>query len=104
MASGNVTTAAGGCLGGFADGYASKSRFRHPADVAVAPDGTVLYVADAANRRVRAVSLSDGGELGVRTIAGATTAHAPMGGYRDGPGAMALFRNPAGLAVVRETR
>jgi DNA-binding beta-propeller fold protein YncE len=63
LASGNVTTAAGGCLGGFADGYASKSRFRHPADVAIAPDGTVLYVADSNNRRVRAVSLSDVGAL-----------------------------------------
>jgi hypothetical protein len=42
--------------------------------------------------------------MSVRTVAGTTTSNMPMGGYRDGPGAIALMRSPAGLEVVSKAR
>jgi hypothetical protein len=69
----------------------------------VSPDGVALYVADAANHRVRVVALgADTGFPGVHTIAGAAAAYAPAGGHRDGSTTTALFRHPSGLAVVRD--
>ena len=54
----HYTTVAGSCTAGFADGSATGARLRHPHDVAMNPRGSILYVADSSNRRVRAVSLT----------------------------------------------
>lgn len=74
---------------GFADGPSSQARFRDPAGLAVAPDDSI-YVADAANNRIRRVA-PDGA---VTTVAGDGAA-----GFVDGPRASARFDNPQGVAV-----
>ncbi|NLC56374.1 MAG: hypothetical protein GX774_06010 [Armatimonadetes bacterium] len=54
-ADGQVSTLAGRPEAGHADGPGTTARFHSPCGVACGPDG-VLYVADAANRCVRAIS------------------------------------------------
>ena len=63
-------------------------RVLSPAGLALASDGTIL-VADTTGHRIWAVSPT--GSL--RLVAGSVY------GYRDGPGAEALFRFPAGVAI-----
>lgn len=88
-AEGTVTTIAGSPgMPGHADGNAQAARFRSPAGIAAAPDGTV-FVADTGNHVIR--SISPLGE--VSTIAGAPG----QSGYRDGPAASALFSSPSGI-------
>jgi sugar lactone lactonase YvrE len=72
------------------DGPSQQATFFWPEGVAVDKHGTV-YVADTYNYTVRAIS-RDGI---VRTIAG----KAGDAGYRDGPGDLARFNRPMGLAV-----
>jgi sugar lactone lactonase YvrE len=93
---GEVTTVAGSgstgdTQGGFADGPVQRSRFRCPAGVAVAADGT-LYVADTGNHCIRRIR---GGT--VTTLAGGGGATAAGDG--DGMGSAARFREPSGVAV-----
>lgn len=88
---GHVSTLAGasGVIGD-ADGTGAAARFNRPWGVAAAADGTV-YVADAGNYLVRAVS-SDG----------TVTTHAGTRGMRgraDGSRATATFLNPQGIAL-----
>ncbi|MBI2889796.1 MAG: hypothetical protein HYY13_03320 [Nitrospirae bacterium] len=66
-----ITTAAGSGTSGYSGdgGPATSAKLNAPADVAVAPDGT-LYIADTSNNRVREVSV--GGTI--RTAAGTGTA------------------------------
>jgi RHS repeat-associated protein len=77
---------------GDADGPADEARFEHPADVAVAPDGTV-YVADQGNHRVRRIV--DGR---VETIAGTGD---PGYAGDDGPALEAELDEPTSVAVDR---
>ena len=63
-------------------------RVLSPAGLALASDGTV-FVADTTGHRIWAVSPT--GSL--RLVAGSVY------GYRDGPGAEALFRFPSGVAI-----
>jgi sugar lactone lactonase YvrE len=66
----------------------SGGRVLHPAGLALASDGTLL-VADTTGHRIWAVS-----PIGsIRLVAGSAY------GYRDGPGAEALFRFPSGVAI-----
>ena len=67
------------------------SRVLSPAGLALASDGSV-FVADTTGHRIWAVSPT--GSL--RLVAGSVY------GYRDGPGAEALFRFPSGVAVGPE--
>lgn len=73
---------------GFADG--ATARFRKPAGLAVAADGTV-YVADSGNHAVRRIA-PDGQ---VSTLAGNGER-----GSRDGQGSAAQFNEPMGLALA----
>ncbi len=73
---------------GFLDGPGEIARFSFPEDVVVAPDGSYL-VADNGNHRVRRVV--DGT---VSTIAGTGER-----GGTDGPGTVATFDYPQGIAV-----
>lgn len=75
---------------GFADGAATLARFRKPAGLAVAADGT-LYVADSGNHAVRRIA-PDGQ---VSTLAGNGER-----GSRDGAGSAAQFNEPMGLALA----
>lgn len=86
---GVVTTIAGTGSSGFADGAAASSQFTTPTGVAVNAAGTIVYVADAGNNRIRSIS---GGI--VTTIAGSGVA-----GFADGAAASAQFNGPTCLAV-----
>lgn len=63
-----VTHVAGGGAPGLADGPLAEARFTAPQGLAF--DGDALYVADAGNHAVRALSLAAGGAGTVRTLAG----------------------------------
>lgn len=88
---GGVVTLLAGVPGsaGFADGAAGTALFSRPTGVAVNIPGTVVYVADYNNHRIRQIS---GGV--VSTVAGSGTA-----GTTDATGVAAEFRNPFGVAV-----
>ena len=86
LATGAVTTIAGAAgQAAYADGTGGDARFNTPLGVALAADGHTLYVADAANRSIRAVDVQTGA---VTTL--------PTNGA---PGSMfARFNTPSGLA------
>jgi len=89
---GVVTTIAGAAgQDGSADGPALSARFGKPAELALAPNGT-LYVADAAHHTIRRLT-PDGR---VSTIAGLVGAD----GAADGANGLARFFNPYGLAIA----
>ena len=69
--------------------WAHGDGFSRPLGIAVGTDGE-LYVADEGGRIV--AIRSDGG---IRTLAGAGL------GFRDGAGAIAQFRSPSGVALLR---
>jgi sugar lactone lactonase YvrE len=91
-ADGVVTTIAGAAgQDGSADGPAASARFGKPAELALAPNGT-LYIADAAHHTIRRLT-PDGR---VSTIAGLVGAD----GAVDGANGIARFFNPYGLAIA----
>lgn len=104
LATGTVTTEFGG-MGepGTADGPGTEARFGQggfaPWGGGLALYGsadsgeTVLFVADSGNQTVRRIDLET---REVTTIAG----QRGVEGHADGPGPMALFNKPSGLAVV----
>ena len=89
---GIVTTLAGAAgQDGSTDGPAASARFGKPAELALAPNGT-LYIADAAHHTIRRLT-PDGR---VSTIAGLVGAD----GAADGANGLARFFNPYGLAIA----
>ncbi len=89
---GLVTTIAGAAgQDGSTDGPAASARFGKPAELALAPNGT-LYIADAAHHTIRRLT-PDGR---VSTIAGLVGAD----GAADGANGLARFFNPYGLAIA----
>ncbi|MBP48261.1 MAG: hypothetical protein CMH53_10025, partial [Myxococcales bacterium] len=88
---GQVSTIAGQGTKGMVDGPGSSARFSNPEDVAVSGQG-VVYVADAGNQRIRAVS----SKAVVSTFAGNGTA-----GWKDGPASVASFNTPSGIAAAQ---
>jgi DNA-binding beta-propeller fold protein YncE len=84
---GSVTTLAGSGIKGFLDGPAANARFNFPRGVAVA--GGKVYVADAGNHRLRAVSSGS-----VTTLAGSG-----VKGFLNGAAASARFNAPHGVTV-----
>ncbi len=102
-ASGIVSTVAGNVgspASGNVDGSGTVARFRNPAGIAVTSDGRVLFVADTSNHKIRRIELSPGADptnpanWTVSTIAGTGTA-----GKDDGPGNLATFCYPWGVAI-----
>ena len=89
---GSVTTLAGDGQAGDADGIGRAARFHAPVGVAVDLRGNV-YVADTYNDRIRRIA-PDGS---VTTIAGGA-----QPGKADGPGALASFDTPSGIAVDKD--
>ena len=84
-----VVSLSGDGVAGMRDGDRFVARFSDPFGVAAAADGT-LYVADAGDaQRIRRIA-PDGT---VSTLAGSEA------GYADGPGAIARFDTPSGVAV-----
>ena len=97
--SGVISTVAGlAGVPGSADGLSEVARFNLPTCVVVDAVG-VLYVADSGNHTLRKIT-PDGV---VSTFAGSAleldSRGRPMGGYLDGHGVAARFRNPTGLAI-----
>jgi ABC-type branched-subunit amino acid transport system substrate-binding protein len=89
---GKVTTLAGTGEPGYQDGPAREAQFNEAFDVAVSSTG-VLYVADAGNDRIRAIS-PDGM---VTTLAGSGRR-----GFKDGPPEQAEFNAPWKLALATD--
>ncbi|MGE0101351.1 MAG: NHL repeat-containing protein [Blastocatellales bacterium] len=83
-----VTTVAGISSPGYADGQGVTARFNAPLGIAIDAAGDII-VADFRNARVRRVT-PDGK---VTTIAGGAS------GFANGPGDLARFFGPAGVAV-----
>jgi DNA-binding beta-propeller fold protein YncE len=76
---------------GHVDGPAHQARFNGPTGLAAMPSGEIV-VADTNNNRIRLIGTDE--QHTVTTIAG----NGDSGG-RDGPGEMAMFRRPTGVAV-----
>jgi sugar lactone lactonase YvrE len=90
VATGNVSTLAGGGSDNFADGTGAAASFNMPNGVAFSPDQTKIAVADTYNKRIRLVVVATGA---VSTLAGGGSAS-----YADGTGAAASFNMPNGVA------
>ena len=88
---GVVTLLAGSGTAGFADGTGGAAQFSRPTGVAVNNAGTLVYVADYNNHRIRMITVPGGV---VTTIAGLVAS-----GIADGDSATAQFRNPFGVAL-----
>lgn len=89
-AGGVVTTLAGTGAAGSTDGAGGTAQFNLPTAIAVNAAGTILYVADQNNHRIRTVDATTGLTA---TLAGNGS------GYADGTGTAALFTSPAGISV-----
>jgi sugar lactone lactonase YvrE len=108
VAPGGVVTTLAGKPGesGAVNGVGSAARFNFPADIAVAPNGT-LYVADSGNHCIRAIAANGAvttlaGDLGSADdisldYGGAFTSVATN---LDGTGAAARFNGPSGIAYA----
>ena len=89
--SGSVSTLAGYAgVSGTTDGLGSAALFNNPKSIAV-DSGSNVYVADSANSTIR--KITPGGS--VLTLAGSPG----VVGTTDGPGVVALFSHPYGVAV-----
>ncbi|ALS21031.1 stalk domain-containing protein [Paenibacillus naphthalenovorans] len=93
----NVTSQAGSGDMGSMNGAEKNATFRIPSRLAVLPDSTVL-ISDSRNHMIRMLAQ---GRVG--TYAGILYEMDgkgfPVGGLLDGPGDMALFQEPHGMAV-----
>ncbi|EOD14313.1 hypothetical protein EMIHUDRAFT_71960, partial [Emiliania huxleyi CCMP1516] len=90
-AAGTVTTIAGSGEFGDTDGVGGTAQFANPCGVVISPDGSVLFVADMHNHKIRRVEVATGA---VTTLAGSGTA-----GSADGVGGAAQFYRPTGVAI-----
>lgn len=86
---GLVSSLAGG-VEGFKDGQGAAAELHTPSGLALDAAGN-LYVADTGNHAIRKIS-----PQGLVT----TLAGTGRPGFRDGPGAQALFNGPVGIAVA----
>lgn len=86
---GVVRVLAGNGTAGFADGAGTEARFSGPNGICLGENGS-LYVADAANRRIRKIDRQGR----VSTVAGSGDP-----GHADGPALQARFRYPTGVVA-----
>jgi gliding motility-associated-like protein len=86
---GLVSTFAGSGTAGSTDAMGTLASFNHPTGIAISGAGT-LYVADYSNNSIRVISPAGM----VSTLAGGG-----LGGFTNGTGNNASFKNPEGVAV-----
>ena len=91
VATGEVTTLAGSGEEGDADGVGDAAEFYCPAGIAISPDGSVLFVVDHGNDKIRLVGVATGA---VTTLAGSGE-----NGDADGVGDAAEFATPYDMAI-----
>lgn len=89
----SIALVAGAGTSGFRDGSFTSALFNNPLGLAIRTDGTILYVADGGNNRIRAIHL-DQDNL-VTTLTGQNTP-----GSLNGPVATATFNQPRGLLYL----
>ncbi len=85
-----VTTVAGAGGGWFLDGTLQNAYFNNPSGLCTDPTGTIIYVADSNNNRIRKIDTNTGM---VTTIACSTE------GYADGLGTTAQFFHPSDVCM-----
>ncbi|MFY9555076.1 MAG: SMP-30/gluconolactonase/LRE family protein [Blastocatellia bacterium] len=93
LATGRVSTLAGGGSGDIVDGPGGEARFFRPIGLALDSDGT-LYVAELGNSDIRRIDSAGN----VTTVAGGGGSK-----LRDGAGVLARFNQPRGLAIDLRT-
>lgn len=103
VTTGEVTRIAGGLGAGYVDGTPSQAKFNYPIGISVDSRGRI-FVADRYNHVIRLIQWISNGQCGtsagytgycVSTIAG----KAGEAKADDGPGLLARFNNPFGLAL-----
>ncbi|MGI5349970.1 NHL domain-containing thioredoxin family protein [Streptomyces sp. CA-250714] len=94
--SGTVAVAAGTTNEGLVDGPAAEAWFAQPSGLAVAADGTRLWVADSETSALRWIE-REGDGFAVRTAVGTGLFDF---GHRDGPAGQALFQHPLGVTAL----
>lgn len=82
---------------GFSDGTFYSAQFNNPTGLTLNEDGSVLYVADTNNGRIRSIDLNN--KNNVRTVAGTGET-----GYKDGPNSIAVFNAPKCVAFLPGNR
>lgn len=87
---GEVSRFAGSGFAGDTDGDKLSATFNVPADIAIKQSNLQIFVADAFNNKIRIIQPNGK----VSTLAGIRSR-----GYRNGPGAQALFYRPVSLAL-----
>ena len=102
LGTGGVSTLAGSGQAGQRDGSRLAATFHFPAAVAVAPDGSAVYVADCWSSRLRVITFSGPQGGGVVTLVGGAGDGllGPQPGAADGPFSAARVAFPRGLAVA----
>ena len=91
LATGSVTTLAGGGIGPDPDGVGEAAQFVFASALAYDPTTRTLYVSDTTENTIRAI------DVPTRTVT--TVAGTGFGPYVDGPGAAARFGRIGGLCV-----
>ena len=108
VAPGGIVTTLAGRPGesGALNGLGSAARFHFPADIAIAPDGT-LYVADSGNHCIRAIAANGtvttlAGNLGSADDINVNYGEAftSVAAQLDGTGSAARFNGPSGIAYA----
>ena len=93
IATGVVTTLAGGTDPGVADGTATAASFNAP--VSITTDGVNLYVADTQNHKIRKIVIATGA---VTSLTGSANLVSLLGSA-DGTGLAATFNRPQGITT-----
>ena len=97
IATGVVITLAGSGTGHFADGTGNAANFNRPIGVAVSPDGTLLFVGDMANHRIRQIVIATGV---VTTLAGSGTGQFADGTGTDRPRLIRRIRRAVTMEIL----
>ena len=87
LSAGEVKTLAGSGAADYEDGFGTSASFQRAFGAELSQDGTILYVADAHNHRLRVIDIATSM---VTTLAGSGT-----GTHQDGTGTAASFDNPS---------